>query len=159
VGLALLLASAAIQYGVTVPAWRAAAASQDGYRRARDARRAQAQRLAAAERRETARKRLLEAIAAAPQGPGDEVARLRRDAIAAARQAGVRGVRLEVVPGRGPLAASLRLAATGSLPEIAALAADLPGRRAVALESARLAPDAEGSLRLELAGGRPGGRP
>lgn len=155
-GLALLLGAVALHFGVTVPSWQAAAGSQDGYRRARDARRALSQRLAVAERREAARQRLVEVIQAAPPGPGDAVARLRRDVIAAAREAGVSRVRLEVAPGRGPVAASLRLSAAGPLSAVAALVADLASNRAVVLENARLAPDEEGLLQIELAAGRPG---
>jgi len=157
-GLALLAAAVALHFGVTLPAWRAAAASQDGYRLARDARRGLGQRLAAAERRAAARQRLLGVIEAAKHGPGEDVARLRRDAIAAAREAGVRAVRLEVAPGRGPVSASLRMAADGSLRAVAALTADLPGR-GVVLESARLGPTDAGMLEVELSGARPGRLP
>jgi hypothetical protein len=157
VGLGLLAGALALHYGVTVPAWQAAAGRQDAYRRARDARRGQSQRLAVAERRAAAGLRLRSVIDAAAHGPGDDVARLRRDAIAAARQAGVGDVRLEVAAGRGPVSASLRIAAGGTLSSVTSLAADLAGRRAVVIESARLFPTDGGMLHVELAGVRPGG--
>jgi len=154
--LGLLLAAAALHLGVTLTARETEASAQDAYRRARDARREVTQRLAAAERRATARQRLRAVLASAQKGPGDEVARLRRDAIAAARNAGVTAVRLEVTRGRAPVAAALSLSAEGSLPEVSALAADLPTLRAVVVESARF--DAvQGGLSLELRGVRPGG--
>jgi hypothetical protein len=157
VALALLGAAAAVHFGVTVPTWARAASSQDAYRRARDVRRGLAQRLAAAERRADAQKKLAEVLQSATQGPGDDVARLRRDAIAAARAAGVGDVRLEVTPGRTPVAASLRLAAGGALSEVTLLTSDLPARRAVVLDSVRLLPRDTGGLGVELSGVRPGG--
>jgi hypothetical protein len=154
--LALLLAAAALHLGITLTARESAASAQAAYRRARDARREVTQRLAAAERRATARQRLRAVLASAQKGPGDEVARLRRDAIAAARNAGVTAVRLEVTRGRAPVAAALSMSAEGSLPELSALAADLPTLRAVVVESARF--DAvQGGLSIELRGVRPGG--
>lgn len=154
--LALLVAAAALHLGYTLDARATAAAAQDAYRRAREARRSVTQRLAAAERRATARERLRAVLATAQAGPGDDVARLRRAAIAAARGAGVTNVRLEVVRGRAPAVASLSLSAQGSLPEVTALAADLPLSRAVVLESARFDALDEG-LAVELRGVRPGG--
>jgi hypothetical protein len=155
VALILLLAAVALHVGVTLRARETTAATQDAYRRARDARRALEQRLATAERRAAARERLRAALATAQQGPGDAVARLRRDAIAAARNAGVTAVRLEVTRGRAPIAAALSLSAEGSLPEITALAAELPTARAVVVESARF-DVVVGGLAVELRGVRPG---
>ena len=156
--LGLLAAAAALHMGVTLSSRETAAAAQDAYGRAREARRDVARRLAAAERRATARERLRAVLASPQNGPGDEVARLRRDAIAAARKAGVTSVRLEVTRGRAPVAAALSLSAQGSLPEVSALAADLPTLRAVVVESARF--DAvEGGVSVELRGVRPGGGP
>jgi hypothetical protein len=154
--LALLGAAGALHVGVTLRAREAAAAAQDSYRRAREARRGVNQRLAAAERRASARDRLRAVLATAQKGPGDELARLRRDAIAAARNAGVTAVRLEVSRGRAPVAAALSLSAQGSLPEVTALAAELPTGRAVVLESVRFEAVA-GGLAVELRGARPGG--
>ncbi|HET7295004.1 MAG TPA: hypothetical protein VFM88_21475 [Vicinamibacteria bacterium] len=156
VALLLLAAAALLHLGFTRQERAAAAAAQDTYRRAREARRGVTQRLAAAERGATARERLRAVLAGAQAGPGDDVARLRRDAIAAANGAGVSGVRLEVARGRPPAAASLALSAHGSLPAVTALARDLPLRRAVVLESARLEALDEG-LAVELRGVRPGG--
>lgn len=156
-GLSLLAAALAIHIGVTQPAWTAAAAAQDAYRQARDSRRSLAQRVAAVEKRVAARQRLASVLASAALGPGDDVARLRRDAIAAARQAGVTGVRLEVSAGRSPAVAALRLAAGGPVRAVAALVADLPATRAVVLESVRLVPsDRGGIVSVELEGVRPG---
>ncbi len=155
--LALLAAALAIHLGVTLPAWSAAAQIQDAYRRARDARRSLSLRAAAAEKRVAARQRLAAVLASAAQGPGDDLARLRRDAIAAARQAGVTGVRLEVTAGSGPVAAVLRLAAGGPVRAVTALAADLPASRAVVLDSVRFVPgDSGGNVSIDIAGVRPG---
>lgn len=159
VGLGLIAAALLVHLGLTLPAWRAAAASQDAYRLARDARRGLSQRVAVAEKRAAARDRLAGVIESAAQGPGDDVARLRRDAIAAGRQAGVGGVRLQVGPGHGPVAATLRMTAAGSLRSISALAADLPGTRAVVLARARIVPGEAASLSLDLEGARPGAQP
>jgi len=155
VSLALLAAAPAVHFGFTVPTWSEAAAAQDAYRNARDSRRGTALRLAAAQRRAAARARLEEALRATSQVPGDEVSLLRREAIEATRVAGLTGVRLEVASGRGPAAATLRLAAAGPLSAVAALVTNLPGRHAVVLDGARLEPVEAGSVRIELQGVRP----
>ena len=154
--LALLAAACVLHVGVTLRARETAASAQDAYRRAREVRRGINQRLAAAERRANARERLRAVLASAQRGPGDELAWLRRDAIAAARTAGVTAVQLEVSRGRDPVAAVLSLSAQGPLPSVTALAADLPTARAVVLESARFQA-VEGGLAVELRGARPGG--
>lgn len=153
---ALLAAAVALHFGVTLRARDATAVAQDAFRRAREERRSVSQRLAAAERRAKARERLRALLASAQSGPGDDVARLRRDAIAAARSAGVTAVRLEVVRGQAPAVASLSLSAQGSLPEVAELASELPASRAVVLENARFVA-LDGGLAVELRGVRPGG--
>ena len=152
----LLAAAAALHFGLTLPARAAAAAAQDAFRRAREERRGLGQRLAAAERRANARERLRAVLASAQSGPGDDVTRLRRDAIAAARSAGVTAVRLEVGRGRAPAVASLVLSARGSLPEVTALASELPTSSAVVLDNARFEAT-DGGLAVELRGVRPGG--
>lgn len=154
--LALLAMALAVHFGLTVPTWSEAAAAHDAYRDAREDRRGAALRLAAARRRAAARTRLADALRDTSQGPGDDVAHLRRAAIEAARTAGVGGVRLEVAAARGQVAASLRLSAAGPLHSVSTLAEDLPGRRAVVLDSARLESVEAGTVRVELQGVRPG---
>jgi hypothetical protein len=156
ISLGLLGAALTVHFGLTVPTWSEAGAAHEAYRNARDERRDTVRRLASARRRAAARARLADALRDTSQGPGDDVARLRRAAIEATRAAGVGAVRLEVAAARGPAAASLRLSASGPLRAVAALAEDLPGRRAVVLDSARLEPIESGNLRVELHGVRPG---
>ncbi len=142
--LLLLLAALGLRLFVAMPAQREAAGLGDAYRRARDERREAAQQLAVAERRETRRQQAMASILAAAPGDADPVTRLRRDAVASLREAGVSGVRLAVAAGRAPIGATLRLSARGSLVDASWLSADLTTKRGVVLERVRLVPrDAE----------------
>jgi hypothetical protein len=118
---AALLVSAVVLYAaVAVPTQRQAAAAADEYRRARDEGRDIRTRLARLERRDAAHARAATAMAAAT--PGDTVRAVRRSVVQTLQNAGVSGVRLSVLPGRPPFAARVRLSASGSYPEVIALA-------------------------------------
>jgi len=138
--LLLVIAAIALRLLVAVPAQREAAALGDAYRRARDDRRDVAQQLAGAERREARRQKTLASMLAAAPGNADPVTRLRRDAVASVREAGVSGVRLVVVPARAPVGATLQLSARGSLVDAQRLSADLTMKRGLVLARVRFAP-------------------
>jgi hypothetical protein len=149
--LVLLAASGALFIGVTLPARQAVAAFNDPYRRARDARRATAQRLAKAEKRESAWQRVSALAPAAPVAGGEPAPRLRHDVLEAVQRAGVTSVRLSVRPARAPVAATLSLSAQGSLQAAARLSDDLTLAQGLILERVRMAPAGEG-VTFELSG-------
>jgi len=151
--LLLVFAAIALRLFVAVPAQREAALLGDAYRRARDERRDVAQQLSGAERREARRQRALASMLAAVPGDADAVTRLRRDAVASVREAGVFGVRLAVGPARAPVGATLQLSARGSLVDAQHLSTDLTTKRGLVLERVRFAPR-DADVVIDIAGAR-----
>lgn len=154
----LLLAAAALLYAaVALPARSRAATAGEEYRRLRTARREAQSRLAGLQRREAERGRAGALLAAASLGPGEAHTRLRRAIVDSLREVPVSGARLVVQPGVAPVAATVRLSAQGSYPDVLRLAGRLAGPRCgVVLERVRLSPAASGGLLIELEGMSPG---
>jgi hypothetical protein len=135
---------------VAVPAQRQASAAAEEYRRARDEARDVRTRLARLERRDAAHTRAAAAITGAT--PGETVRAVRRSVVQTLQGAGVSGVRLSVAPGRAPLAARVRLTASGPFPEVIALTNRIARpETGVVLERIRLSPRASG-VTLDLDG-------
>jgi hypothetical protein len=148
----LLVAALLVYVVVALPMRRAADASGDEYRRARDARRASVARLAQAERREAARKAAL-VLVTPPQAGGEKEAMgaLRRSVIASLGEARVSNVRLNITPGRPPVRATLQISAEGDFQEVVRLSGRIvrPGS-GLTLDRVRLDPTATGvTLQLE----------
>lgn len=153
VALLLLLIALGLRLFVNVPAQQEAAVLGDAYRHARDERREVVKQLAVAERREARRQKALATLLSVTPGDTDPVTRLRRDAVASVREAGVSGVRLAVGPARAPIGATLQLSARGSLVDASRLSADLTTKRGLVLERVRFVPrDAE--VVIDIAGAR-----
>ncbi len=133
--LALLLTAVAavLHYGLLQPARQDADAAFTDWSRAR-AERLDLER--ASRRRENVETRL----ASASMGP-DALAALRRGLVASVQAAGLTGVRINVKPGRAPVAANVRLTAQGSFADVVRLSYELtrPGR-GLLVERIRLAP-------------------
>jgi hypothetical protein len=149
----LILGALLVYMGVALPMHRAAAATGDDYRRARDARRTSVTRLAQAERREAARRAALQLVAPPEAGSEKEaLSALRRSVIASLSEARVSNVRLNITPGRPPVRASLQLSAEGEFQEIVRLSGQIarPGS-GLTLDRVRLNPTASG-VNLELEG-------
>jgi hypothetical protein len=150
VAVALLLATAAVYAGVTLPLQRKAAASADAYRRARDERRDARVRLDEAQRRESALRRAAPAAADAA-APRDPVGQTRHGIVASLEGAGLSGVRLAVRPASPPAAALIRLGAEGAFADVVRVTGDLvrPGT-GVLLERCQLSSqDSRVAVRLE----------
>ncbi len=151
--LLLLLAALGLRLFVAVPAQREAAVLGEAYRHARHERREVAQQLALAKKRDARRQRALASMLAATPGDADPVTRLRRDAVASVREAGVSGVRLAVAPARAPIGATLQLSARGSLALASRLSADLTTKRGLVLERVRFMPR-DSEVVIEIDGAR-----
>ena len=124
VALALLLATAAVYAGLTLPLQRKAAAAAEAYHLARNERREARARLAEVHRRESALRR----AAPAPGGaavPGDPVGQTRHGIVASLEGAGLSGVRLAVRPASPPAAALIRLGAEGAFADVVRLTGEL----------------------------------
>ena len=153
VALALLLATAAVYAGLTLPLQRKAAAAAEAYRLARNERRDARARLDEAQRRESALRR----AAPAPGGvavPGDPVGQTRHGIVASLEGAGLSGVRLAVRPASPPAAALIRLGAEGAFADVVRLTGELvrPGT-GVVLERYELSgQDSRVAVRVEGVG-------
>jgi hypothetical protein len=153
VALTLLLATAAVYAGLTLPLQRKAAAAADAYRRARDERREARARLDEAQRRESALRRAAPAAGAAAV-PRDPVGQTRHGIVASLEGAGLSGVRLAVRPASPPAAALIRLGAEGDFADVVRLTGELvrPGT-GVVLERFQLnGQDSRVAVRLEGVG-------
>lgn len=148
----LLVGALLIYMGAALPMRRAAAATGDDYRRARDARRTSVTRLAEAERREAAHRAALLLVAPPEAGSEKEVlGALRRSVIASLDEARVSKVHLSISPGRAPVRASLQLSAEGEFQDVVRLSGRIarPGS-GLTLDRVRLDPTANGvALQLE----------
>lgn len=116
--LLLLLATAAVYAGLTVPLRRRAAAAADDYRRARDERREARAHLDDAHRRQSALRRAAPAAADAGSSPRDPVGRTRQGIVSSLEGAGLSGVRLAVKPAAAPAASLIRLVAEGGFADV-----------------------------------------
>jgi hypothetical protein len=154
--LLLALAAVAVHYLVTVPARAAVGQAADEQRRLREERRDLLRRLAPLDRREAARARALEALAAVPLPAGAEAQVLRRTVLARLAEQPLHAVRVAVRPGRGATAGSVSLACEGDLDAVLRSVSELvrPGSGLV-LARARLAATPAGvSLDLDVHGVR-----
>ena len=139
VALLLLLATAAVYAGLTVPLRTKAAAASDAYRRARDDRRAARAHLEDVQRRESALRRAAPAAADPGSSPRDPVGRTRQGIVSSLEGAGLSGVRLAVKPAAAPAASLIRLGAEGAFADVVRVTDDLvrPGT-GVVLEKLQL---------------------
>lgn len=147
----LALAAAALQYAVAVPARVALDQAATEQRRLREERRELLRRLLPLERRESARARALQALAAAPLPEGAEAQVLRRTVLARTSDEQLRGIRVAVRPGRGPSVGSVSLACEGELePVLRAVSALVRPGSGLVLSRVRLSARPQGvALDLE----------
>jgi hypothetical protein len=152
VALALLLATAAVYAGLTLPLQRKAAAAADAYRGARDQRREARARLDEVQRRESALRRA--APAAAASFPRDPVGHTRHGIVTSLEGAGLSGVRLAVRPASPPAAALIRLGAEGAFADVVRLTGELvrPGTGVVLQRFQLSGQDSRVAVRLEGVG-------
>ena len=147
--LALLLAALLVQLGVAAPARASLERAEDQQRRLRDERRELMRRLAPAERRERERQRALKAFAAQPLPEGHEAQAVRRVLLETLAKSPLRGVRVEVRPGRAG-AVIANLACEGALEAVLKTSAELArSGSGLIVSRARLSATASG-VALEL---------
>jgi len=153
VTLGLLVATAAVYAGLTIPLQKKAAATADAYRGARDQRREARARLDEAQRRESALRRAAPTAGAAAF-PHDPVGQTRHGIVTSLEGAGLSGVRLAVRPAGPPAAALIRLGAEGAFADVVRVTGELvrPGT-GVVLERYQLSgQDSRVAVRLEGVG-------
>lgn len=148
------LLGAALALGVWVagvrPAAQEIALAQQEFGRAREERERLRLRTAILERRAAVRARLASASSTVS---GDPAKSLRRYVVDSVSQGPLSDVRLEVSPGRGLVAAQLRLSALGSFREILRLSERLLGTDSgLALERVQLTAASAGEVRADLEG-------
>lgn len=159
VAAALLLLAAAVYALVWLPANERVIRNGEALRRLHEERRQLAAALQPLEREDALRTAALARLGAVPLPEGHEAPLVRRAVLAKLSEAGFRGVRVSVRPGRGSAAALIGVQADGSLMNALRFSDDLvrPGS-GVVFNRVRLAPGPEG-ISLELDASNMGRRP